>query len=70
MDGWMDNISSLIVIALFKIELLVKQQTREYPRSKNVTQTQYRPNSPTITLCTWHASKYKVHELHQRYILT
>ena len=38
-------------------------------RSKDVTQTQQqRPESPAVTL-TWHASKYKVHELHQRYIL-
>ena len=27
-----------------------------------------RPGSPTVTH-TWHASKYKVHKLHQRYIL-
>ena len=33
---------------------------------KDVTQTQQqRPESPTVTL-TWHASKYKVHKLHQR----
>ena len=37
-------------------------------RWKDVTQTQQqRPESPTVTL-TWHASKYKIHELHQRYI--
>ena len=29
---------------------------------------QQRPESPTVIL-TWHASKYKVHKLHQRYIL-
>ena len=34
--------------------------------SKDVTQTQQRPELPTVT-CTWHASKYKVHELHWRY---
>ena len=33
--------------------------------SKDVTQTQQqRPESPTVTL-TWHASKCKVHKLHQ-----
>ena len=38
-------------------------------RSKDVTQTQQqRPESPAVTL-TWHAGKYKVHKLHQRYIL-
>ena len=37
--------------------------------SKDVTQTQPSPESPTVTL-TWNASKYKVHKLHQRYILT
>ena len=38
-------------------------------RSKDVTQTQQqRPESPTVPL-TWHASKHKVHERHQRYIL-
>ena len=31
-----------------------------------ITTTQ--PESPTVTL-TWHACKYKVHKLHQRYIL-
>ena len=37
-------------------------------RSKYVTQVQHqRPESPTITLI-WHACKYKVHKLHQRYI--
>ena len=35
--------------------------------SKDITQTQQRPESPTVT-CTWHASKCKVHELHWRYI--
>ena len=40
-------------------------------RSKYVTQVQLGPESPTITL-TWvnlHECKYKVHKLHQRYIL-
>ena len=38
-------------------------------RSKDVTQTQQqRPESPAVTL-TWHACKYKVHKLHQRYFL-
>ena len=37
-------------------------------RSKYVTQVQQeRPESPTVTL-TWHACKYKVHKLHQRYV--
>ena len=35
-----------------------------------VTQIQHqKPEWPTVTL-TWHACKYKVHKLHQRYILT
>ena len=34
-----------------------------------VKQTQQqRPESPTVTLI-WHASKYKVRNLHQRYII-
>ena len=38
-------------------------------RWKYVRQVQQqRPESPTVTL-TWHACKYKVHKLHQRYIL-
>ena len=38
-------------------------------RSKYLTQVQQqKPESPTVTL-TWHACKYKAHELHQRYIL-
>ena len=37
-------------------------------RSKYVTQVQQqRPESPRVTL-TWHACKYKVHKLHQRYM--
>ena len=37
-------------------------------RSKYVTQVQLqRPESPTVTL-TWHACKYKIRSLHQRYI--
>ena len=37
--------------------------------SKYVTQVQQRRSeSPTVTL-TWHACKYKVHKLHQRYNL-
>ena len=35
----------------------------------NVTRTQQRPESPTVTL-TWHASKYKAYKLHQRYTLS
>ena len=38
-------------------------------RPKYATQVQQqRPESPTVTL-TWHACKYKVHKLNQRYIL-
>ena len=41
-----------------------------YKRSKYVTQVQQqRPETPTVTL-TWHASKYNVHKLHHRYILS
>ena len=37
-------------------------------RWKDVAQTQQqRPESLTVTL-TWHATKYKVHKLHQRYM--
>ena len=36
-------------------------------RSKAVTQIQQKPESLTVNL-TWHASKYKVHKFHQRYI--
>ena len=35
---------------------------------KPSTHHHQRPESPTVTL-TWHACKYKVHKLHQRYIL-
>ena len=37
--------------------------------SKDVTQTQQRPESPTVTL-TWHASQAKVHKLHQSTTVT
>ena len=36
---------------------------------KGVSTQQQRPESPTVTV-TWHASKYKVHKLHQRYMLS
>ena len=46
------------------------QHTREsVSATKDVTQTQQqRPESPAVTL-TCHRCKYKVHKLHQRYIL-
>ena len=37
-------------------------------RSKYVTQVKQRSVLPTVTL-TWHACKYTVHKVHQRYIL-
>ena len=37
-------------------------------RLKYVRQVHQRPEPPTVTL-TWHACKYKVARLHQRYIL-
>ena len=36
-------------------------------RSKDTTTQHERPESPRVTL-TWHASKYRVQKLHQRYI--
>ena len=43
--------------------------TVKYQRSEDVTSAQHqRPKSATGTL-TWHASKYKLHKLHQGYIL-
>ena len=51
------------------IPLSNQQQKGVNQRSKDVTQTQQqRLESPTLTL-TWHASKHKVHKLHERYIL-
>ena len=45
------------------------QQTRELIGTwKTSHKRQQRHESPTVTL-TWHASKYKVHKLHQMYIL-
>ena len=49
----------------WKIHLNAKNKQR---RSKDVTWTQHRPESPTVTL-TCHASKYKEHKLHQMSIL-
>ena len=46
----------------------VKQKDRHNHRSKDGTQTQQRPESPTVTV-TWHASKCSVQKLHHRYIL-
>ena len=42
------------------------QHTRELISTRN-TSTKQRHESATVTL-TWHACKYKVHKLHQRYI--
>ena len=36
--------------------------------AKTKRSKQQRPESPTVTF-TWYACKYKVHKLHQRYIL-
>ena len=45
------------------------QQTRRLISTwKTSNKQQQRLESPTLTL-TWHASKYKVHNLHQRYVL-
>ena len=50
--------------------LVQNQHRRELNlHSIYITQIQQRrPELPTVTL-TWHACKYKVHKLHQRYIL-
>ena len=45
------------------------QQTKELINARKTQTQQQRSESLTVTL-TWHASKYKVHKLHQRYILT
>ena len=56
----------VLINSLFKKESTNKGGNQ---RSKYVTQVQQqRSKSPTVTL-TWHACKYKVHKLHQRYIL-
>ena len=46
----------------------INTQGRELALERRHTAQQQRPESPTVTL-TWHACKYKVHKLHQRYIL-
>ena len=45
------------------------QQTRELISARNTynTSTTIKPKSPTVTLI-YHACKYNVHKLHQRYI--
>ena len=57
---------------------LISAPIRNTNTTRNTSTLQYehkysnkehqRPESPTVTL-TWHACKYKVHKLHQRYIL-
>ena len=37
-------------------------------RSKYVTQIQQQKTEPPTVTLTWHACKYKIHNLHQRYI--
>ena len=49
------------------------QHTRELISVRNTSAAQVqlqqqRPESPTVTL-TWRACKYKIHKLHQRYLL-
>ena len=54
----------LLIICSESIHKAVNQ------RLKYVTQVQQqRPESSAVTL-TWHACKYKVHKLHQRYMFT
>ena len=52
-------------------EVMQNQHTRELITTWKTSHThtqQQRPGSPMVTV-TWHASQYKVHKLHQRYIL-
>ena len=65
----------LCVLVAFSLQWLIRMlainngSSGVNQRSKYVTQAQQqRPSSPTVTL-TWHACKYRVHKLHQRYIL-
>ena len=46
-----------------------RKQRKLIKRSKDVTQTQQQRPESTTAILTWYASKYKVHNLHQRYIL-
>ena len=49
---------------------MAKQNLQHQPRRLERLHTckQQKPELPTVTLI-WHACKYKVHKLHQRYIL-
>ena len=49
--------------------LVQNQHKRELISARDVTQTQQRPESPSVTI-TLHARTYKVHKRHQRYILS
>ena len=60
----------MVAAALFQPNMNQSTYKEVNQRSKDVTQTQQRrPESPTVMTVSWHASKYKVHEFHQRYIL-
>ena len=48
--------------------LLISPNKGVNNRSRDVTQTQQRPEPPMLTL-TWHANKYMIHKFHQRYII-
>ena len=54
-----------------KIASILESTHKEFNQHlKYVTPVQHqRPELPTVTL-SWHVCKYKVHKLHQRYILS
>ena len=62
--------SAVLSICYLILILVTCQRTRELISTQKTPyrMQQQRPESPTVTL-TWHASKYKVHKLHQGYIL-
>ena len=53
--------------------IIERQHTRELISARKASHKlmiqKQRPESPTVTL-TWHASKYKIHQLHQKCILS
>ena len=64
----LDGTCIVLLLSTFNNTVSQNQHTVELFSEYATQVQQQRSKSPTVTL-TWHACKYKVHKLHQRYIL-
>ena len=59
--GHVCSLLGLTCSPLASYHILINHSVLQIQHLKDVTQTQQRPESPTVTL-TWHASKHKLHK--------